>query len=307
MRPTLIGHHTGELAFLDMSDRSRPPGVHGSVFRIGDRAAAHVWLLHWRKHHPDARILIIDDPFLNQQRYAFTLDSNWVFKDIADEVWMVERPNEKFIMPNGYVLYHANLWRIWRWLHRHCDVVPSIRPPANSIQKVSDLLKKYGVPPCFVTLQPLCDAGYNTHRNAPASWWHQVAEIVSQSFPVVLLGSKQNARAEFATRRIFPLWNEDLSPMDSLALISLARSHIGGETGMTLWSAIFHVPTVAVYANWSESNSKSPVDVRPISFKAPVEFARLSGSPVGVLTALNHASGVIGRPVCLPVKRTILA
>jgi hypothetical protein len=75
--------------------------------------------------------------------------------------------------------------------------------------------------------------------------------------------------------------------MESLAVISAAKVHIGGMTGTTIWSAIFNVPTLAVYPHWS-GHPKKGTDTRPIPFGAPVVYAQLGGDPYKLVGAVGE-------------------
>jgi hypothetical protein len=272
MKVVEIGTRSGPLAFMDMSGRSKPAAVRGhNVFRIGDRAAAHLWLLHWRKLNPEARIIVIDDPLWNRVQGSYLLDTQWLFNGIADELWIADKFGETIAIPQGTTLYHTKIWGIWEWLRKNCCAVPSIRPTTESLERAAALLQKHSVPECYVTVQPLFDAPYNKFRNAPVSWWETLVQTIAKRLPVVVLGAKANVKPGFAGPNVFPLWTEDLTPMDSLALMKKGYAHVGGETGLTLWAGLLHVPTLALYS----SCSASLPEVRPIGFKAEVRVASL--------------------------------
>lgn len=290
MRRIVIGKHAGgRTAFLDMSGRFKPK-VWGGLFRMGDRAAAHLWVGDWRKRHPNDHIIIIDDPFKDGAADALHLDAVWLFDGIADEIWLTERKDEYIAKPNAYPLYHTNLWRIWLWLRDHKIFVPTIKPKPENLERVRYLLEQYKAPKKFVTFHPLFDAKYNISRNAPISWWYEVADKLTKTTPTVLIGSYQVAQQFKPLAGAYPLWDEKLSPMDSLALIYTASAHIGGETGLSLWASMFNVPTVAVYSYWHPTSGHFPMDCRPIPFKAPVEHALLGGRPEAVIEALRKVA-----------------
>ena len=278
MKKLVIGNHSGgRFAFLDMSGRFKPK-VWGALFRIGDRAAAHLWVLQWRKNSPNDRILIIDDPFKEGSGDAIQLNATWLFAGLADEVWLTEHKDEHIDNPGAYPLYHTNLWRIWHWLRQHKTVEPTIQPKAESLERAKQLLVQYKVPSRFATLQPLFDAGYNKHRNAPVAWWRRLAECIRGDVPLVMVGSYGVGQQFGKLDGVYPLWDERLSPMDSLALIRLSSVHAGGETGLTLWSTMFKRPTVALYAQWKTMAIEPAADCRPIPFGAPLEPAQLGGN-----------------------------
>jgi hypothetical protein len=278
MRQIAIGTHTGSRhAFLDMSGRFKPK-VWGGTFRMGDRAAAHLWVAEWRKRNPTDRIIIIDDPFKDDAADALNLDAVWLFSGVADDIWMMERKDEHIDRPKAYPLYHTNLWRIWLWLRSHRTVDPVIKPKPESLERARQLLKDCKVPAKFLTVQPLFDAAYNKGRNAPIPWWRALTEKLKEKFPVVMLGSQSVAQQFKPMEGIYPLWEQRLSPMDSMAIMSLSSAHLGGETGLTLWSAMFKRPTLAAYSYWSSTMGHFPMDCRPISLGAPVEHVPLGGN-----------------------------
>lgn len=278
MKQIIIGNHTGSrYAFLDMSGRFKPK-VWGGTFRMGDRAAAHLWVAEWRKRNPDDRIIIIDDPFKDDAADALNLDAAWLFAGVADDIWMMEHKDEHIDKPRAYPLYHTNLWRIWLWLRSNRTVEPVIQPKPESMERARQLLKDYKVPAKFMTIQPLFDAAYNKGRNAPIPWWRALTEQLKDKFPVVMLGSQAVAQKFQPMAGVYPLWEQKLSPMDSMALMSMSTAHLGGETGLTLWSAMFRRPTLAAYSYWSPTSGHFPMDCRPIPMGAPVEHVPLGGN-----------------------------
>jgi hypothetical protein len=283
MKQITIGHHTGSrCAFMDMSGRFKPK-VWGGTFRMGDRAAAHLWVAEWRKRNPNDRIIVIDDPFKGDAVDALNLDAVWLFSGVADQVWMMDRKDEHIERPKAYPLYHTNLWRIWLWLRSNRTVDPVIKPKPESMERARQLLKDCKVPAKFMTVQPLFDAGYNKGRNAPIPWWRAVTEQLKLKYPVVMLGSHTVAQQFQPMAGVYPLWEHRLSPMDSLAVLSMSAAHLGGETGLTLWSAMFRRPTLAAYSRWGTTTSHFPMDCRPIPMGAPVEHVPLGGDAKHVL------------------------
>ncbi len=245
---------------------------------MGDRAAAYLWVAEWRKRSPLDKILVIDDPFKGDAPDGLQLDAVWLFNGIADEVWLTERKGEHIEHPGAYPLYHTNLWRIWLWLRNNKTAVPQVKPKQESIERTQQLRKQYKVPEKYITLQPLFDAPYNAHRNAPIEWWRGVTKKLKNDYPIVLLGTSESAKGFKPMEGVYPLWDEKLTPMDSLALIRDGAAHIGGETGLTLWAPFFDRPTVAIYSYWSTTGGSFPMDCRPMPFGAPVEHAMLKGS-----------------------------
>jgi ADP-heptose:LPS heptosyltransferase len=278
----------GRRAFMDLSGRHKPK-LHGGAFRMGDRAAAYVWLLDWRMRNPHDHIIVIDDPHREEvKQWAACLDAEWMFSEIANEIWISDSHEEFIPKPNAYTMYHTNMWRIWLWLRKHKICKPTLRPKADSLKRMDQLLHKLKVPRPFVTVQPLYDAKYNTFRNAPPTWWQMLASEAGKMRPVVLIGTETSAKQMVKVpRNCFPLWDHALSPMDSMALISMAEAHIGGETGTTLWAPIFNVPTIGVYLHWGDTGGHFPMDCRPMPFGSQVRHMSLNGSPDTVNKSLS--------------------
>lgn len=292
MKKTIVGEHEGPLYCMDMACKFVPeikPPWYGHGFAIGDRAWTHVWMLDWRERHPDARLILTDRTHNNVhlRSWAASLDAHWLGQDLVDEIWETDYPEEPLPDPRAYPLYHVPMGRIWKWLRRNSSVQPTIRPKKDALERADMLLKKYGVPPRFITLQPLFDASYNTYRNAPPSWWGSICQELSRLAPVVVVGAYWNAGRMPIPSRSFPLWEERLSSMETLAIVSRATAHVGGETGVTIWAPIFKVPTLALYKKW-RGWEKNYLDVRPISFGAPVMPAALCVAPTVVTQQMSR-------------------
>lgn len=287
MQKVCLNEHRGRKSFMDLSGRHKPK-LHGGAFRMGDRAAAYVWLLDWRARNPNDHIIVIDDPHKDEVRtWASHLDIKWMFGDIADELWIADTATEEIAKPPAYQMYHTNMWRIWLWLRKNKICNPAIKPKLENVEKMRKLLDERKIPAGFVTLQPLYDAYYNTHRNAPPEWWAALAEEVGKIRPVVLIGTTESAAKMRTPNNCYPLWQNKLSPMDSLALISMSALHIGGETGTTLWAPIFQIPTVGVYMHWGDTGGHFPQDCRPMSFNHQVRHVLLGGSIVSGATTIK--------------------
>lgn len=280
MRKLVLGNHVDSPAHFDMTGRGSPDGTRrSSPFRIGDRAAVYVWLSHFKAREPQRKLIVLEDPQAPGTEYSRHLPAEWFCSGIADEIWQAEGPGEQLPLPPGQNLYHVSMWRIWRWLmaNRAVTRLP-LRPPPAVVEKVKGILNARHVAERFVTLQPLYDATYETHRNAPPVWWSTLAQRLSVRMPVVLLGNPASAGICSAPAIVHELWKYNLTPMESLAAISLSSLHIGGATGTTLWASIFGVPLMAAYRTWSWHSGRG-VDSRPISFGAPVLYVPLAGTP----------------------------
>jgi hypothetical protein len=267
-------------AFYDMGCRFAPylsKPWYGGPFRIGDRAAAHVWLADWRLRNPIRRLVVVEDSLMAGTEHSRALPGSWLFKDIADELWVVEEPGEVVKRPEGQTLYHVTMWRIWRWLMFNKIVVPTIRPMPESVERMKTILDRYKVPSKYITVQPLFDATYDKFRNANVTWWASVLNTLQTQFPVVVLGLRENAdKLKVSGHNLYPIWQESINAMESLAIISRSSVHVGGATGLTLWAPIFQISTLACYIGWSAHPGKK-TDTRPLSFGAPVVFSLLDG------------------------------
>ena len=278
MKKIILSSHPGRRSFMDLSGRHKPK-LHGGAFRMGDRAAAYTWLLDWRTRNPHDHIIVIDDPNREEvKQWARFLDMDWMFRGVADELWYAESSTEEIPKPNAYVMYHTNMWRIWLWLRKNKVCKPTIQPKPENCTKTRELLKKAGVPAKFITVQPLYDAAYNQHRNAPPGWWAELCTELGKLCPIVLLGTTESAARMRTPKNCYPLWENKLDPMDSMALISMATAHVGGETGTTLWAPIFNIPTAAAYLHWGDTGGHFPMDCRPMQFEKPVRHIPLNGS-----------------------------
>jgi hypothetical protein len=174
---------------------------------------------------------------------------------------------------------------------------PSIKPAAEALERADHELKdKLGSETGFISFQPLFDATYSRPRNGAIEWWYSLCEKIAERVPVVILGDISCSKSMGCPTGAIPLWELGLNPMESLAVISKARAHLGGETGTTLWAPILGVPTLALYRQWGiyRCTPFGVLDVRPNSFGRPVVWGRLGG-PVEEIakTAWGLASGEI--------------
>ena len=284
-----LGSRVLHPAWFDMSYRFSLANMfwRGKAFRIGDRAAAYLWLADWRKRNPERKLTVYEDSIRTGTENSKYLPGCWLFNGIADELIVFTRINEKSSLPIGERLYHVNLWRIWSWLTRHRSVDPKIKPLPEAVCRVDKLLYKHKVPRPFAVVNPLFDAKYDTYRNQTVQWWHDVVFKLGSTIPVVLIGAMTSVKHMKMPDNIFPLCNEDLNPMESLAVINQAGLYIGGATGMTLWAAIFKIPVLACYKVWAPHPGKK-TDTRPISCGAPVVFCPLGNTPEQVALMGQH-------------------
>lgn len=274
--PSLPLATSSPVAFIDMAARFWDPSLHfqcfrgyGRGWRMGDRAGMHMKAFVWRKENPTGRLVAVIDDSWPECHYGRDLSARWFMADIADEI--IELQNgEQIPKPPGPNIYDRELWSFWKSLRYHIESTGTVlrstlRPEASAIAKVQGLMAE--VSDHVVTIQPLLDAGYNKWRNKPVAWWRDLTKAISDAgVPLAILGHP-GLKKELASMPCrFPLWRHGLSSMESLAAISMASAHIGGETGFTLWSCIFGVPTIGLLAPQADE----PLwDTGPISFGAP--------------------------------------
>jgi hypothetical protein len=276
----VFGTRTESPAFFDMSARFNPGGFYQikESFGMGDRAAVHVWLWDWRKNNPHRKLVVIEDRTLSGPAWRNNLRGEWLFSELADELWIVEERGENIPMPPGEAIYRVAVWGAWRGLRdRRISLNPTIRPLPEAMNAARLKLEELKVPDRFITLQPLFDAPFNFYRNGKISWWEEVCENLSKEFPTVVIGDVGNSSRMKVAKDAYPLWTHGLCPMESLAVVSQASVHIGGMTGFTIWAPIFKVPTVAVYRKWYELEENGSIDERPFSFGALVVWSPLEG------------------------------
>jgi hypothetical protein len=284
MRKIKLGNRSEFPAFFDMAARFKPPEAHwyGTGFRIGDRAAAYVYLKWWRLSNPRRRLIVIEDNWIQGTEHSRWLTASWMFAGIADEVWELER-NEAVSRPNAEALYTKTLWAFWKSFMQTSRLTPDIKPMDAALLRAELVLRDLGIPSNFISVQPLFDAGYDKHRNQTARWWQNVANQLASRAPVLVLGLSSNYGKLTLSPQCHPAIRYGLDPMVSLALISKAALHVGGATGTTLWAPIFRVPTIAVYKNWS---AVGQTDIRPISFGKPVVYSPLSDTEPSTVTRI---------------------
>ena len=272
MKIIRLGGRTADPAWWNMAAVGSPVP---HPFRMGDRAAAHLVLLDWRARNPDRRLVIYDDPWQPGAEASRALDPAWLFAGIADEIVQAGHHREPLPPPVGENLYCRDLWYLWPRL-RDRAAEPTIRPPPDALDRARRRLAEGGVGRRFVTLQPLFDAGYSVHRNAPWGWWLKLARELTAVGPLVVLGDHRHRDVLARFPGALHLCSPGDGPMEALAAVSLAGLHVGGETGLTLWAGLFSTPLLAVY--------RFPIrtgltDTRPLAFKAPVGFGPVSGEP----------------------------
>lgn len=250
-------------------------------FRMGDLAGAHVYLTDWRTRNT-GRLVIVWNRHAGCNAYSQHFPMSWVFGDVADEIWESERPNDSLALPPGHDLSVYHIWDNWFHLRQKQKLARSLKisPLPAWTDQAHAALRHFGITERFVTVQPLFDAPYNTYRNAPVEWWDRLIRILAPKVPTVVLASSEHRDVLPICSRAYPAWDCSMDPLGSLGLISLAGTHVGGETGLPLWAGIFKVPVVFASRKWGPYKDKrATYDFRPIDFGAPVVHAQLEGDP----------------------------
>lgn len=250
-----------------------------SGFRLGDRAAAYIYLLDWRHANLSSKLVVFEN--LGRSGVPVEFDAEWLFAGLADEIWTSRTTDFEggacgwpSVSPGWRPLYNRSMWSIWRGLRTRWRELPhpGIKLKAEALQRAERYREVHRVPCCYVTMQPLYDAQYNRYRNFPVDWWYALyARLTREGISVVVLDKPNSFFLQTYGRNI--RFYSTCSVMTNLALAGSAHVHIGGETGLTLWAAILGVPIAAVYKFWGIMNR---MDYRPIPFGAPIEPCKLS-------------------------------
>lgn len=260
-------------------------------FRIGDRAAAYIKLLEWRRDNPSRKLIILDMPDGHNETLSCLIarecSAEWVFGEIADEIWLVDKMDEMLPKPEAEGIYTQLIWEWWYYFNQRQGNLalmnPPIRPTDEAFQKVKELRNMWGLPERYVTIQPLFDAPYADYRNQPPAFWYEAAQEIAKEAPLVILGHSRNASLMPTPANAIPAWSLSLSVMESLALIHGSSMHVGGETGTTIWSGIFGVNTYGIYAS---------VRYEDVWFAEPISFGgmvRINKTMDQALTARDAA------------------
>ena len=290
MNQVILNSRVEKPAYFDMAGRLHWGAGCGRGFRIGDRAAAYIFLLDWRQRNPSRKLVVLDDMNYGECQSARGLDAAWLFRTIADEVWDLDPKDKVDFFPLGEPLYTDSLWHYWYHLrhYRASQLVPRICPRAESIITWEN---NHTSKRPYVTVQPLFDASYNIHRNIdPRVWYEVIIYFAQQGFDVVVLGLP-DVLCHLKVKAIHQLPDcvflyPTTSIQFSMAAVNGAYLHVGGETGLTIWSSIFRVPTIGVFVPvksvWA--------DVAPISFGSPV--AVVPPDPIVVQKTFENLKGL---------------
>lgn len=279
MQRHVLGQRTGPAFYLDLR----------AGFRMGDFACVYLWMLNWREANPTNKLIVLWNPLHWRSVYAKALNMRWIFNGIVDEIWETTKPKEMLPTPPGttfgnfYKSFH--IWNVWKDLRNNRKVQPQLRPNPIDLARAKTLLATHNVPERFFIYTPLVDAGYNKGRNAPIPWWNETASHLAD-LPMVVLGPPVfNSRMNFPARS-YPVWRAAPTPGEVMALASLSALYVGGETGLTLWAALFGAPVVATYRSWVFNDSH---DYRPIPFTKPVIWCPLDGTPKAAADIVRRA------------------
>lgn len=274
MIKTVLGNRQGPAAILNLFGGCR----------IGDMACLHVWMNEWRAANPDRRLFVIYNPYHWRSEYGKLMPLDWAFS-MADEIWVYSHPNDtemppgesfgNFFNPKAWNWVH--FWDVWRRLMFDRKTVPSITVPEQACRHAREKLRAAGVPDRFVVVQPLYDAKYNGYRNAPIGWWEELSSRLSQDVPTVVIGGPRGRLRSIG--KAYNLAADTVHPVSSLAILSLSAGHVGGETGLPLWSSVLGVPVIFTSRLWGPGRmgDAKTFDFRPIPFKAIVVHAPLQG------------------------------
>jgi len=284
MKTTILGARTGDDYYIDLRQG----------WRMGDFAGLRLLLEDWRRANPNARVSVSYNTYHWRSVYGSQLNLEWVFEGLVDVLYETESkhdqiPNQPGIPMVGRV-FSSHIWNDWGRLR--IDVTENGRqltprtPPSEDLARARELLDRKGVPENYVTLHPLFDAGYNKYRNGSTIWWNQLIDNMAKLVPVVVIGTAGYTRHIHIPPNAFQTFDYGVPAHISLAMISQAKVHVGGETGLTLWAGVCGVPVLATYGRWISAKDKAgrPADFRPIPVSAPVIYAPLNGPAPEVAT-----------------------
>lgn len=297
MKLLRFSDNTASPVFFDMAGRFRPSRQaywYGGLMRMGDKAVIYSYLANWRKTNMNRKLVLITDPVIHETCWAKQIPNDWLFSTVVDELIEDEVGNALFTRPIGENLYFQHLFTSWKTLAQRPPIRPAPPIPVTYKASAEQLLAKWKVPPRYAVISPLFDAKYDRHRNLHPIWWQNAVTDVAKVIPVVIIGDRA-AMHRYPVRNApntYNLYVDNLTPMQSLALIDKSAVYIGGETGMTLWAALMGVPVVAAYNYWHipwSKNQQRNLEVRPISAGAPVVW---SYPPSGPQPVVQHVRSI---------------
>lgn len=255
MKKIVLNTRTETPVYYDLVARFPINEECAGFFRIGDRAAAYIQCLEWRKQNPNGKLIVIDMPRAHNESLAFFVAEEcpalWVFGEIADEIWLIDDYREIIHKPEADPLYTMLIWEWWYHFNKrkgYEDLKPTIRPPQRNMLAVRGLKDEWGLPDRYATIQPLFDAPYATYRNQPPEFWEEIITYLAPKIPLVVLGNPANVPKMITHHKAYSGWSRGLSVLDSIAMIAGSALHIGGETGTTIWSSVLGTDTYGIYA-----------------------------------------------------------
>lgn len=270
--------------FFDMAGRFKEERDkwYGRGFRLGDRAAGYVKVLHRRLVCPHDYITVFDDVTHPECSHTKEITAQWMLEGIADEIIMLNQEEPVEARPQEYRLHNDSLWVYWHNLryYRPPNLVPKLRPdPLALLDATLNIPFKKG---SYITIHPLVDAGYNTERNRDAKWWESLIALLAPRYQVVVLGPNVLKLPD----NVFHYTTDSM--MNSLAAISYSSLFIGGETGLTLWAPIFQIPTMGLYSADLLARAINQISYGYLMDTAPISF----GSPV-IVYSIEHTPEIL--------------
>ena len=276
--------------------------------RIGDMAALRIMLCEWRTRTPDDRLIVVYDPQDERHEYSKHFPHEWAFSDVADELWIRDTKGEKIKIDvpelwninndvNG--VQRRDVWEFWKTIRPNKPrFTPALDMPEERTIEAAAALKHYGVPAEYAVLQMLFDAGYDKYRNAPISWWRDLAmRIAAMHVPLVIVGPSRLMTNFTAPPGCFPLYKTVSDPFNSLALMAGAKLVIAGESGLIHWATFLRKPTIATYRHWAPRDERC--DFRPVSWGAPMLPVELESSATKIAETVRVAYNA----ACAPAPR----
>lgn len=127
-----------------------------------------------------------------------------------------------------------------------------LSPEDGDLQKMRALLRSKGITTGFVLMN--AGAGWASKRWPPQSFAALADALAARGVPSALIGGKAESDREAAREMLAAC---ESSPADLLgetsvrelvALVALARAHVGGDTGSTHLAAALGVPAIGLYS-----------------------------------------------------------
>jgi len=132
------------------------------------------------------------------------------------------------------------------------------------IELLPDLGKDFVRP--IVCFHPLLDAPYQRSRNHSFPQWKACMELVAQKgATVVRIGAPVKSELVVRGKKIYDLTPLNLTPSQSIAVISMCDVFVGGDTGMTHAAAALGKHIVAIYGDCTHmlKDKSVPNNIQP--------------------------------------------